>query len=337
MRRSRYTSLAVLCLLYMVPLLAAMAKGSFARPGAWPLVLSAAGGAAGIALLALFRFRLRGHLRVFAVLASAVATAGIYAVYGTPLYEPGFATFASVLCAATIMYNRILVGAMAGGMVTVWGSSAAWLNEGPGVSILTVPVAGALIVVVMVLWQRRMRRLAENERMFRARARHALMRITSQERQLITMELRDLVIRSGALTALQAISTAERIDAELRESIRIAEAKLRDYIRSPGLTAPALVTAVSAARRRGISVRLLGIEARNSEAAIVGSGVVGALVAVLGALEEGDRVTIRQLYQPAAAAVSVLVESVGHAYRLLFDASGATVGQAANSILRSVE
>ncbi len=128
-------------------------------------------------------------------------------------------------------------------------------------------------------------------------------------------------VKQIASRPLERIVAGEELGDTDRRELLATEAALRDLVRARGLTAPAIVTAASAARRRGIEVTLLDDRATTIADGTVMNRVSRAVADFIEATPSGH-VTVRLLPEGRHALVTGVAQCEDAVVRLELDASG---------------
>lgn len=138
------------------------------------------------------------------------------------------------------------------------------------------------------------------------------------------------VLRSAPLAGiarplLVALASGDPVTDDLRVRCALAEGRLRDLLRAPGLCVPEVDAAVGAARSRGVGVVLLddlgGSDVENDDPPPIDGRTSAAIAAVLAAAESGT-VQVRRLPAGRSRALTVVVDAPGVHYRLEIDHDG---------------
>lgn len=210
------------------------------------------------------------------------------------------------------------LGMAALGVVTaLWGVSTV-LGPAIGVTMLQshmgILLVGTLFAVILRSTSARINVL--NERSVRSAVDAAATDAARQVRRARVAELANV-----AVPLLQKIAQGGPLSAADRMDFAIAEAQLRDSVRARSLAVPAVESAASAARRRGIDVILLDDRGKAIEDGETLERIVRAVVDVLDTRVAG-RVTVR--LQPAGreAAVTIVASHDDDAVRLTLGQDG---------------
>lgn len=155
-----------------------------------------------------------------------------------------------------------------------------------------------------------------NERSVRSAVDAAATEAARQVRRARVAELATV-----AVPPLEKISSGAPLSADDRLNFALTEARLRDSVRGRSLAVPAVETAASAARRRGVEVMLLDDRGKGIDDGKVLNRIVTAVVAHLDAASAGN-VTVR--LQPANRdiAVTIVATDGDHVTRLTLGADG---------------
>lgn len=265
----------------------------------------------------------RGDDALPAVRAAAVATATVVSAIGAltsgaPLGATWSFNFAAYTAALLLprgnLRSGIAGGALIGLLGTVWavrfGASPTQFLDLLALPLLALAVGGT--------WRGLLGRIVRRELAYHREVERAAVaaEIADASAAATQTELADIGGEVGGL--LSAISAGSELDDELVTEIVLAEADLRDRLRSPDLRAPLLRAAIDRARRRGVQVLLLGNPAQ--EAAVTGA-LPENLAAAVDAVDSGT-VTLRTIPPGRTGAVSVLHADDETQERLLFEADG---------------
>ncbi|WP_062205553.1 hypothetical protein [Demequina salsinemoris] len=131
-------------------------------------------------------------------------------------------------------------------------------------------------------------------------------------------------VREIASRPLERIVAGESFDESDRREIGATEAALRDLVRARGLTSPAIVTAASAARRRGVDVTLLDDRSTTIADGDVMTRLSHAVARFLDDADDGA-VTVRLLPEGRHALVTGVAQAGDSIVRLELDDAGAPV------------
>ncbi|QSE87885.1 hypothetical protein JWS13_04515 (plasmid) [Rhodococcus pseudokoreensis] len=133
-------------------------------------------------------------------------------------------------------------------------------------------------------------------------------RVAAQAADTAILDERDRQLRrldDLARPLLERISVAEHLTDDDRLACRLLEAHLRDTLRAPALVAPGVVTAVRAARARGVDVIMLDDHGMNTTPTDVRDRIHTAVADTLAATTHGT-LTIRVLPPHRHALVTIL-------------------------------
>jgi hypothetical protein len=177
-----------------------------------------------------------------------------------------------------------------------------------------------------VLWQLMFRRAVGREVAHRTEAgRSALARRAHEEAlERARRELAQIEIEARPL--LERLAAGEPIDDGVRAALEVAEATIRDRIRSPLLQHPVLAPQLARLRRGGVHVLLLGEVPDDGEQHAPMSGALADAVArELADAEPGGSVVIRRL--PDGDAVSVVVRGASTTRQVQLSADGTVLAR----------
>lgn len=228
-------------------------------------------------------------------------------------------SFSSYLSALLITRGNIFTGLLSGAAVLVTGVVAGALSRVPFAAVLEVLAVPVMALLTGVVWYLLLRHLVARELSFRAEAARAAF-AANLARESAIADAREMS-EIGAIAAplLRAVADGTALDEPLHRELAVAEAAIRDRIRSPGFQYPALVEAITGFRSRGGRLLLLGDSAEP-----VGSAVAEALVGVVSGLAGGD-VTIRELPSNRSGAVTVRVADASGTELITFADDGTMV------------
>ncbi|TQF69459.1 hypothetical protein FK531_09795 [Rhodococcus spelaei] len=120
---------------------------------------------------------------------------------------------------------------------------------------------------------------------------------------------------------LERIGSGDNLDEDERLACRLLEAHLRDLLRAPGLSDPAVDAAARAARGRGVEVILLDDKAMDHSSADTRARFLGSVAAELTSATDGA-VTVRVLPPRRASMATILVSGADGVRRTEFDHAG---------------
>lgn len=209
------------------------------------------------------------------------------------------------------------------GLLATIGTCMTWstlTGQGPaeGVSMSAINLAPLLMATFFAYTMR-----PDAHAIFRLRD-QATRRVAARAADSAVLEERDRQLRrldELARPLLERIGTGVELDAEERLACRLLEAHLRDSLRAPGLTHPAVVASARAARARGVEVILLDDRGMDSATAEVHERFVTAVANELDAARDGA-VTVRVLPPGREAAATVLASGGFAVRRVEFGADG---------------
>lgn len=217
--------------------------------------------------------------------------------------------------------NRAFVAWLGMGLMSaitaVWGEVTG-LGGMQGLSQLQSHMGILLVgtLFAMILRSTSVRINVLNERSVRSAVDAAATEAARQVRRVRVTELATV-----AVPLLEKISSGAPLTADDRMEFALTEAQLRDSVRGRSLAVPAVETATSRARRRGVEVMLLDDRGEGIEDGAALERMVTAIVEVLDAAT-GGQVTVR--LQPAgrSTAVTIVAADGDHVTRLTLDNDG---------------
>ncbi|MFC7446758.1 hypothetical protein [Rhodococcus daqingensis] len=149
-------------------------------------------------------------------------------------------------------------------------------------------------------------------------------RIAAEAADAAVLEERDRQLRrldELARPLLDRIATGVDLDEHERIACRLLEAHLRDILRAPGLSDPAVAAAARAARGRGVEVILLDDRGADDAVGDAPQGLLGMVAAELAAASDGA-VTVRVLPPGRSAMATVLASGTDRVRRTEFGHGG---------------
>lgn len=256
--------------------------------------------------------------RAVTVAAAAVISAVGALASGAALGPTWSFNFAAYLAALLLPRGNVPAGLVSGSLIALLG--LAWgiafdASVAQFVDLLALPVLG---LVVGAIWRWLLGRIVLREVTFNREVERAAMaaRIAEASDAAIRAELAEVGADVGGL--LSILSEGRPLDDELVARISVAEADLRDRIRSPRLRHATLRAAIDRARRRGVQVLLLG--SSSQETAMTGP-LAESLVEALDAVGAGT-VTLRAIPPGREGEISLLRADEESSERLLFASDG---------------
>lgn len=256
--------------------------------------------------------------RAFTVAAAAVLSAIGALASGAPLGHTWSFNFAAYVAALLIPRGNVRFGIASGSLIGLLGMAwAVWFEASPTqyLDLLALPL---LALAVGGTWRWLLGRIVVREVTYNREVERAAMaaEIADASAAATQAELAEIGVEVGGL--LTAISEGHPLDDDLVAEIVLAEADLRDRIRSPDLRDLALRAAIDRARRRGVQVLLLG---SSSQAGAVTDALSTALMKAIDAIESGT-VTLRAIPPGRQGAISLLRADDETSERLVFAADG---------------
>lgn len=197
---------------------------------------------------------------------------------------------ASMLCAYLIVRGRVIPGALGYGTMAVVGLFWAWMHG--GFHMLQGPRwLPTIMIGVALIWWWRLRRERASVLALRREEALALRRLDDASVALEGVEQQRAWVSSAARDTLEEIAGATVLATAQRERARLAEARIRDRMRSPALSIGALEQAIGAARSRGAKASVLD---DGAAAGHLPQAAVDQVVAHLSPAGRGDVVTVRR-------------------------------------------
>ncbi len=249
--------------------------------------------------------------------AAVISAAGALAS-GAELGHTWSFNLAAYVVALLLPRGNVRAGLVSGAAIGVlglaWGiASRASLAQ--FVDLLALPM---LALVVGAVWRGLLGRIVRRELTYNREAERAAMaaQVAEASGVAIRTELAEIATDVGDL--LDIIGEGRPLDDELVDAITVAEADVRDRIRSPNLRHSALRAGIDRARRRGVQVQLLG---SSSQPSALTDLLAERLVETLDAVDAGT-VTVRAIPPGRQGAVSLLRAGEETSERLIFAADG---------------
>lgn len=293
-------------------------NGTFA---AQPMIGGAlAAGLAGSVVLTQPDERLSRRDSVLLAVGAILAGCAVFA-YETPGYDMWAYTFATFLASAQLVRGHYRGGGAAAVGVCLVGAVWGWARGtdlAGFIAVLTLPVIVPATFFGISLVMGRFVRRTRDLRSTAARAQLAEA-ATLEATELGRIELAR--VRAEADPLLLQIRERRVIDDDFRKEVALAEATIRDRIRSPRLQHPQLNETIRGLRSAGTSVLLLG-EAMEGDRATLGDDLAEAVSALIRHTAPGAAVTIRALPAHAAAALTVVGAAPERSYRIDFAEDG---------------
>lgn len=259
--------------------------------------------------------------RALLVAAATVASGTAALAADAPLGHTWSFNFAAYTAALLIPRGNVAVGVVAGGLLGAVGlgrALAAEASPGQLVDLLALPL---LAVVIGSAWRWALHRIVTRELAHEREAGRAAVMAAVSEAATAAARRELAEIAAEVAPVLGGLRDGVVLDEERVRGIGVVEAEVRDRIRSPAARHPRLVAAVSRARRRGVSVVLLG-----GAAGVVGDDLAGAVARLVDDVPDGA-LTVRLVPPGRDGALSVLVERPGRSERVLFDAAGGVIAR----------
>ena len=267
-----------------------------------------------------------GPWRAVGVVVCAVATAT--AITGFPEMTPmmWIYYFSAYLPALLIARGNVRMGVVGGVLVLAVGLGwAARVGSGlPGyLNVVAIPLSALL---VGVLWQLMFRRAVGREVAHRGEAARSGLARRAHEEALARSRRELAQIELEARPLLERLAAGEPIDDGVRADLEVAEATIRDRIRSPLLQHPALTPELARLRRGGVHVLLLGeVPDDGGPHEPMAGPLAAAVVRELADAEPGGSVVIRRL--PDGGAVSVVVRGASTTRQVQLSVDGTVLAR----------
>lgn len=151
-----------------------------------------------------------------------------------------------------------------------------------------------------------MRRLIKRGNEFDGRSAALLAQREADARELTLLQIRNALTTSGAEGVLVRVLDADLVDDRLMAEVRLAEARLRDYLSAPIFNRSVFADEVAQARSRGVTVRLLGETLGTKRDVSIDGRLVARLVGVLQDARPGESVVIRHAPVSSPATFTVV-------------------------------
>lgn len=311
----------ILSLAWATGVIPAIAKGSLATPAGWILIGGSLFGLAGVCAFVAPGRAGATRARVFVVALGAAGAAATRVTFGTDVYESALFSLSVHLSALLILAGEVVIGSA---LASVFLAGATWSVFAAGGAPTEFLSVGYLLAIVgcALSWQAFARRLARAEQQFRTCAEAEIATREEAARALTVTRVDNALVSSGARRALLQLAHSEQLDDELHRACVIAEAGLRDHIRSPGLNHPLLAAEVLAARERGAEIRLLGASVDEMTDHRISARLASTLAADVRSARADEQITIRQHPAPKDSSASVVTVSDRGRERVDYDAQG---------------
>lgn len=264
------------------------------------------------------------YARVALIAMCALGTATIRLNLESPEYVPSLFTYSILLLALLVVDGYVRAG-LGVGLIILGAALVDAVVTGAGLSVY---VSLAYLLAILLLssaWLYYMRRLVKRGNELDNRSAQLLEQRRSDARELTLLRIRSALTRSGAEDVLTRVLGAEHVDDRLIEDVRLAEARLRDYLSAPIFNHSIFADEVSVARSRGVLVRLLGESPGTKQGAVIGGQLASALIEELQNAQPGDLFIIRYIPGSTPARFTVVWERDQHSTRMEFDARGVKV------------
>ena len=232
--------------------------------------------------------------------------------------------FSSYLVALLLARGNSVIGATGCALVVSLGVTWAVLVGGSATATVDLVAVSIMASIVGVTWRLVLRRIVALERFHRtAEARAALDAELAEESALADRrELAEVWRAAGPLLGM--VAEGRTLDGALIRELAVAEASIRDRIRSPWVVSPELARVISDRRRQGVDVLVLG-EASGPRTTIPPE-LAGALVSLV-ARQHAGRIVIRAVPPGREDAVSVLLAGDGSISRILLADDGTVISR----------
>lgn len=287
----------LLVVVLATPIIEAILKGHFATPAA-PIVafasLAACLGTLAYLSLRNAPSRAARCIRVAIITACALGVTVTRLTLGTPEYVPTLFSCSIYLLALLVLDGHVGVG-LGVGLLVLGSAGAQVALTGEGLTEY-LSLAYLLIILLLALaWKIYVGRIIKRGNEFDSRSAKLLERRRADVRELTMLRLRSALTTSGADNVLTRVLDADRVDDQLMDDVRLAEARLRDHLSAPIFSHSVFADEVAYARSRGVSVRLLGETLGTKKDGVIEGPLVAMLVEVLQNAKPGDSVVIRHV------------------------------------------
>lgn len=254
---------------------------------------------------------------------SAVLTATAVLSYPVPSGEVWILAYAGYLPALLIARGNPVAGGV--GWLAVVLVGLGWCIEREAVPADYMDLFGVLILAVVfgIVWVLTFSRLVRHERRHRSEAGRSRVAQLAAAAAVERISGEVTAVRGEAEPVLTQIAEGALIGPELRGEAAVAEATIRDRIRSPMLQHPMLSETVGVLRRSGVDVLLLGEVASDGQGPErISDALADSIVAEIRELGAGSAVTIRTLAAREAGALSIVVSVHDRRTRLTLSGDG---------------
>lgn len=241
--------------------------------------------------------------------------------------------YASYLMALLVARGNPVWGGVGGALVLLIGAGwVSYLDAGPAGygDVLGIPVTA---LAVGCTWRVALRRMSAREEAYElAEARATSERLEVEATDAATR--RELAAVATQVSPLLAqIVEGRRIDEGFALRLSVAEAGIRDRLRSPRLQHPLLTAAIARTRRQAVEVVVFGedpagqpaLETPGGGRVAIGDALARAVVDLIAPVPEGARVMIRLAPTPGPTALTVTVSAGGTTRRTDLSADGEVV------------
>lgn len=250
------------------------------------------------------------------------ASAGLSAIgslaSGAPLGHTWSFAFAAYMAALLLPRGNVRSGLVSGAAIAALGLAWALRFEASPAQLLDLLALPVLALVVGSVWRRLLRRIVTRELTYNREVERAAMAARIAESSTSATQAELAAIGEDVGETLRAIRDGRPLDDALLTEVAVAEASLRDRIRSPNLHHAHLSPAINRARRRGVQVVLLG---GSSPESVVTDALANSIVEVVDGAQSGS-MTLRAIPAGRHGAVSVLRADEHGDERLVLAADG---------------
>jgi len=236
----------------------------------------------------------------------------------TDTAQPWLLQYTSYLVVMAIPRGNVRTGVVGGALMltlTLWWA----IGSGADAEHLTFALNPVIAVLVGLLWLSFLRRTVAREIRAESVAEHARNETKAAEAAERVYRAELGRIDTIASPVLRFIAEGRPVDAAARHDLAVTEATVRDRIRVPQLQDPVLIAAIERARRRDVTVVLIG---EPDVGSMIGLGQADRLAREVDRVRSGT-VTIRALPPGRADAVTLVARSdEGEVHRYVVPAAG---------------
>lgn len=260
-----------------------------------------------------------GHAVVVGA-ASVISAFGALAS-GGPLGHTWSFNFAAYLAALLMPRGNVRTGLISGALIGILGLGWAIGSRASASQLIELLALPLLALVVGGTWRWLLARIVARELTYNRETERAAMATGIAEASATATQAQLTEIGNEVGGLLRALRDGQPLDDHLVAEISVAEADLRDRMRSPNLRDPLLRAAIDRARRRGVQVLLLGTSPHHRP---VTAALAQSVADSIDDIPSGT-VTVRTI-RPGRDGVISLVRADGQASEhLVFSAEGRLV------------